>query len=116
MNDVQICGVIRFQKVVLGGLVLVWLLMGGLALAEQMNFVSETGSHDEDALDSLQLAVKSEQLEDHARPIPPNLHQPTIEVDPAPCVFSPLRIDTSRPLLRSKNTFRLFLIVSCYRI
>ena len=116
VSDMQICRVMRFKKVVLGGVVLVWLLMGGLAFAEQMNVVSETGSHDEDVLDSLQLAVKSEQIEDHAGPIPTNPFQPTIEVDPVPCVFSPLRIDTSRPLLRSKNTFSLFLIVSCYRI
>ena len=112
----QICRVIQFQKIVLGGLVLVWLLMGGLALAEQMHVVSETGPHDEDALASLQLAVKSEQLEDHAGPILPNLLQPIIEVDPVPYVFSSFHVDTSRPLLRSKNTFSLFLMVSCYRI
>ena len=111
-----ICGVIRFQKIVLGGLVLVWLLMKGLALAEQVNVVSETGPHDEDALASLQLAVKSEQLEDHAGPISTNPLQLTIELDPVPFVFSSFRVDPSRPLLRSKNTFSLFLMVSCYRI
>ena len=112
----HICSVVRFQKVVLGGLVLVWFLMGGLAFAEQMHVVSETGHNDEDALESLQLAVKSEQLEDRAGPIPTNLLQPMIEVDPVRFVFSPLRIDTSRPLLPFKNTFSLFLMVSCYRI
>ena len=113
-----IYGVRGFEKIVLGGLVFVWLLMGGLSLAEQMNIVNETGTHDEDALDSLQLAVKSEPFEDHAGPIPTNPRQPIIEidVDPVLFVFSPLRIDSSRPLLRSKNTFSLFLTVSCYRI
>ena len=116
MNGMLICGVIRFQKVVLGGIVFVWLLMGGLAFAEEMHVVSETGPYDEYALESLQLAVKSEQLEDHAGLILTNPLQPMIEVDPVPFVFSPLRIDTSQPLLRSKNTFSLFLMVSCYRI
>ena len=109
-------GVIRFQKIVLGGLVLVWLLMGTLALAEQVNVLSETGPHDEDALANLQLAVKSEQLEDHAGPISTNPLRLTIELDPVPFVFSSLHIDPSRPLLRSKNTFSLLLMVSCYRI
>ena len=112
----QICGVIRFQKVVLWGLVLVWFLMGGLALAEQMNVLSETGTHDEHALDSLQLAVKSEPFEDHAGTIPTNPLQSNIQVDNAPFLCSPLHLDTSRPLLRSKNTFSLYLILSCYRI
>jgi len=116
VNGMHICSVLRFQKVVLGGIVLAWLLMGGLAFAEQMHVVSETGPHDEDALESLQLAVKSEHSEDHAGLIPTNPFQPMIEVDPVPFVFSPLRIDTSRPLLPSKNTFSLFLMVSCYRI
>ncbi len=111
-----ISGVKRFQKVVLGGLVLMWLLMGGLALAEQMNVVDETGPHDEDALASLQLAVKSEPFEDHAGPIHTNPSQPIIGLEAVPFVFSSLHIDTSRPLLRSKNTFSLFLRVSCYRI
>ena len=64
--------------------------MGELALAEQMHVVSETGSHDEDALASLQLAVKSEPFEDHAGPIPTNLLQPMIEEYPVSFVFSAL--------------------------
>jgi hypothetical protein len=48
---------------IMGSLIVVWLLLGGLALAEQLNVVSETNSSDEQALTQLQLAVKSETLD-----------------------------------------------------
>lgn len=52
----------NFQRRLTGSLIIIWFLLGGLALAEQLHVVSETGSHDEQALMDLQLAVKSETL------------------------------------------------------
>lgn len=40
----------------------VWLLLGGVALAEQLNVVPETNVSDEQALTQLQFAVKSDTL------------------------------------------------------
>ncbi len=50
----------NFHRRIVGSLIVVWLLLGGLALAEQLNVVPETNSSDEQALTQLQLAVKSE--------------------------------------------------------
>lgn len=40
----------------------VWLVLGGIALVEQLNIATETNSSDEQALAQLQLAVKSDTL------------------------------------------------------
>lgn len=41
------------------GLLMVWGMLGGIAFAEQLTVLEETGSHDERALEGLTLAVKS---------------------------------------------------------
>lgn len=59
----QMYRTVHFHRRIVGSLIVVWLLLGGLALAEQLNVVSETNSSDEQALTQLQLAVKSEMLD-----------------------------------------------------
>jgi hypothetical protein len=53
----------NFHRWIVGSLIVVWLLLGGLALAEQLNVVPETNSSDEQALTQLQLAVKSDTMD-----------------------------------------------------
>jgi hypothetical protein len=59
----QMRGTLHFHRRIVGSLIVVWLLLGGLGLAEQLNVVPETNSSDEQALTQLQLAVKSETLD-----------------------------------------------------
>lgn len=54
------CRTFRFHRPIVGSLIVVWLLLGGLALAEQLNVVPETNASDEQALTQLQFAVKSD--------------------------------------------------------
>ena len=54
---------IRFHQLIVGSLIVVWLLLSGVAFAEQLNVVPETNSSDEQALTQLQLAVKSDTLD-----------------------------------------------------
>lgn len=62
VTAMQMCRIVHFHRQIVGSLIVVWLLLGGLALAEQLNVVPETNSSDEQALTQLQLAVKSETL------------------------------------------------------
>lgn len=107
--------VVHFQRWVLKSLVVIWLLMGGLAFAEQLDVVSETGSHDEQALEHLQLAVKSEARDDSTGPIPSDLLQLPVAVRLV-TIVTPLFGGPTCPLLRSKNIRSLVLITCCYRI
>ncbi len=54
--------ILHFHRQIVGCLLVVWLFLGNVALAEQLNVVSETNSSGEQALTYLQLAVKSEPL------------------------------------------------------
>lgn len=93
-----------------------WLFIGGVALAEQVDLVSETSAHDEQALDALQLAIKPGHIEvadDHVGIGPLD---PIAEVARVPFLLSRLRVDEGRSLLNSQNTISLFMIFSCYRI
>ncbi|MEO7860836.1 MAG: hypothetical protein ABIU05_10395 [Nitrospirales bacterium] len=112
----QLCTLKYLQKLPVWSVLLVWFFMGGLALAEQIDLVSETSPHDEQALDALQLALKPGQIEaadDHVGIGPLD---PIAEVARVPFVLSRLRVDEGRSLLNSKNTISLFMILSCYRI
>ncbi len=109
------CASIGVQRMVLGILLIIWVLMGGVALAEQLNWLDETSLLDEEALSSLQHALKSE---------PPGHHIQTAEIlseqfpacaEAAPAV-PPFPQAASPPLLRSKDTTCVFKIVSCFRI
>ena len=93
-----------------------WLFMGGVALAEQVDLVSETSAHDEEALDALQLAIKPGQIEAAAGPVGFDLLEPIVEVARVSFLSSRLRVNECSPLLNSKSTIRLFMILSCYRI
>lgn len=73
VTTMQLYIVIPFQRWVVGSLVLIWLSMGSLALAEQLHVVTETGPHDEQALEDLQLAVRSEAHDDSTSPLSPDL-------------------------------------------
>ena len=97
-------------------LIFVWLFMGGVALAEQVDLVSETSAHDEEALDALQLAIKPGQIEAAHCHIPIGSLEPMTEVARVPFLLSRLRVNECSPLLNSKSTIRLFMILSCYRI
>ena len=94
-----------------------WLFIGGVALAEQVDLVSETSAHDEQALGALQLALKPGQIgaaDDHVGIGPLD---PIAEVARVPFfLLSRLRLDECRSLLNSKSTISLFMILSCYRI
>lgn len=63
VTAMQMCRTVLFHRRIVGSLIVVWLLLGGLAFAEQLNVVSETNSSDEQALTQLQLAVKSDMLD-----------------------------------------------------
>ncbi|KXK00573.1 MAG: hypothetical protein UZ03_NOB001002738 [Nitrospira sp. OLB3] len=111
----QLYTLIPFQRWVLGTLVVIWLLMGGLVLAEQLNVVTETGSHDEQALEHLQLAVRSETLDDSTGALPPDLLQLSVAV----CLVRIGTLVASNPtcsLLGSPHTRSLVLLTCCYRI
>lgn len=107
--------VVHLQRWVLGSLVMIWLLMGGLAFAEQLNVVLETGPHDEQALEHLQFAVKSEALDDSNGPFPADLLQLTTGVRPVTIVTS---VAANPPLSHfgSTHTRSLVLFTCCYRI
>ena len=61
-DAMQMCRTFHFHRRIVGSLIVVWLLLGGLALAEQLNVVPETNASDEQALTQLQFAVKSDTL------------------------------------------------------
>jgi len=62
----------RAQRWVTWGLLVIWLLFGGLAFAEQINLLAETSSQDEDALSALASSIK---------PDAPALHLPLSHQD-----------------------------------
>lgn len=74
----QMSTLIPFQRGVLGTLVVIWLLMGGLALAKELNIVTD----DEQALEHLQFAVKFETLRDSIGALPPDLFPLSADVRP----------------------------------
>jgi len=90
--------------------------MSSLALAEQGPLVSETSTHDEEALGALQPAIKPGQREAVTRPVGIGPLEPIAEVARVPFRSSRLRIDECRSLLNSSNTVSLSMILSCYRI
>jgi len=53
----------RLHRFAALGLLIIWLLMGASALAEQADILSETSSQDERALSRLVLAIKPGQIE-----------------------------------------------------
>ena len=97
-------------------LLFVWLFMSSLALAEQGPLVSETSTHDEEALGALQPAIKPGQREAVTRPVGIGPLEPIAEVARVPFRSSRLGIDECRSLLNSRNTVSLSMILSCYRI
>lgn len=98
------------------GLLLVWLLLGGLALAEQVDLLIETSTHDEQALYGLMLAIKPGQAGvdfDGILGPAPNL----VEADRSTLALFGLRHDRSHPRLFTRmSTVPLFIVLSCYRI
>ena len=97
-------------------LLFVWLFMSSLALAGQGKLVSETSTHDEEALGSLQLAIKSGQREAVTSPVGIGPLEPIAEVACISFQSFRLRVDECRSLLNSRNTISLCMILSCYRI
>ena len=97
-------------------LIFVWLFMGGVALAEQVDLVSETSTQDEQALEALQLAFKPGKVGVAAGPVEIGPLDPVAKVAGVPFLLSRLRVNECSPLLNSKSTIRLFMILSCYRI
>lgn len=94
----------------------VWLFMSSLALAEQGNLVSETCTHEEEALGALQLALKPGQREAVTGPVGIGPLEPIAEVARVPFQSSRFRVDERHSLLNSRNTISLCMILSCYRI
>jgi hypothetical protein len=110
------CTLKHLQKLPLWSLLFVWLFMGSLARAEQVDLVNETSTHDEEALDTLQLAIRPGQIEGVAGPVGIGPLEPIAEVVRVPFLSPRLHIDECRSLLNSKNTISLCMIISCYRI
>lgn len=109
----------RFQqspKLPAWGLLLVWLLLGGLALAEQVDFLIETSTHDEPALSGLMLAIKPGHTGidcDRIIGPAPNI----VEPDRSTLALFSLSGYGSHPLLFTRtSTVPLFTVLSCYRI
>lgn len=90
--------------------------MGGLAFAEQLNILSETGVQDEQALATLEVAFKSEPLHDLTVTPPALLHVYHISVCPSANVPGALDGASTSPLLRAKNSYSLTLRICCFRI
>lgn len=111
----QMSKFIYVQRWVLGSLVAIWLLMGGLALAEQLNVVPETGPHDEQTLEHLQLAVKSEVRNESTGPLLPHLFPLSFAVRPVTLVPSVITNPTFS-VLSSTHIRSLVLLTRCYRI
>lgn len=115
MTAMRRCWTAHFNRWVMGSLMIIWLLLGSLALAEQLNIVSETGSHDEQALTDLQLAVKSETLDASLEATLPDLLTPSITLHLhttlAVVVQNAINVFTDSPHTRSLSQF-----TCCYRI
>jgi hypothetical protein len=110
------CPLKHLERLPVWSLLFVWLFMSSLALAEQGPLVSETSTHDEEALGALQPAIKPGQREAVTRPVGIGPLEPIAEVARVPFRSSRLRIDECRSLLNSRNTVSLSMILSCYRI
>ena len=110
------CPLKHLQQLPVWSVLFVWLFMSSLALAEQGELVSETSTHDEEALGALQLAIKPEQREAVTGPVGIGPLEPIAEVARVPFRSSRLRVDECRSLLNSRNTISLCMILSCYRI
>jgi hypothetical protein len=110
------CPLKHLERLPVWSLLFVWLFMSNLALAEQGPLVSETSTHDEEALGALQPAIKLGQREAVTRPVGIGPLEPIAEVARVPFRSSRLRIDECRSLLNSRNTVSLSMILSCYRI
>lgn len=111
----HMCTIISLQRWMLGSLVVIWLLMGGLALAEQLHVVSETGPHDEQALEHLQLAVKSEAFGGSTGTAPPDLLHLPIAVPPI-TIGTAVAMNLISSFLGSVHTRSLALFTCCFRI
>ena len=97
-------------------LLFVWLFMGGVALAEQVDLVSETSTQDEQALDAWQLAIKRGQVEAAIDHIPINRVESIAEIADVRFPLSRLLVAESRFRVNSTSTISLFVLLSCYRI
>ena len=98
------------------GVLFVWLFMSSLVLAEQVDLVSETSTHDEEALGTLQPAIRPGQIIGVAGPVGIDHLESIAEVARVPFLSSRLRVEECRSLLNSKHTINLCMILSCYRI
>jgi hypothetical protein len=112
----HVCPLKHLQKLPVWSVLFVWFFMSSLALAEQGKLVSETGTHDEEALGAPQLAITPGQREVVTGPVGIGPLEPTAEVACVPFRSSRLRVDECRALLNSSNTISLCMILSCYRI
>lgn len=107
--------VIPFQRWVVGSLVLIWLSLGGLALAEQLHIVTETGSHDEQALEDLQLAVKSEAPGDATIPLSPDVIHRVVAIHVG-IIDTPVVAHSTSFFSDSPYSRILALFTCCFRI
>lgn len=111
----QLRRIAHLQRWIVGSLVAIWLLLGGLALAEQLTVVPETNSSDEEALGQFQLAVKSDTLDASSAPPLPAL--PTLSIIVvfstvmAPGFFKPVN-----PFDNLAHTRSLPCFTCCYRL
>lgn len=95
---------------------MVWLLLAGLALAEQVEVLVETSSHDEQALSALAFAIKpgaASRVDDAG-----NIAIALPLIEPVRSSFALFGVNSDKsdcPLL-SHPSLALFIALSCYRI
>ena len=109
------CTSLHLQRWFFGSLLVMWMLMGSIAFAEQVNVMTETGSQDEQALEHLKHAVKPEAVHDSMGAWPQHLHPllalvqgmiPDATVVPTPV----------SSLVSSSHSRSPVLLTACYRI
>src|SRR5262245_55770413 len=110
------CILKQLKSLSVWSLLFVWLFMGGVALAEQVDLVSETSTQDEQALDAWQLAIKHGHVEAAIDPIPINRVESVDEIAGVRFLLSRLLAAESRSRFNSTSTISLLVLLSCYRI
>ena len=106
----------RLRSLPVYGLLLVWLFLAGVALAEQVDLLIETSTQDEQALSALVLAIKPgvTNADGHITIVGPAL----TSIAPALSSLLLFGVISDKPPshLLSRASLPLFLALSCYRV
>ena len=105
----------HLQRWFFGSLLVMWMLMGSIAFAEQVNVMTETGSQDEQALEHLKHAIKPEAVHDSMGAWPQHL-LPLLALVQGMIPDATVVLTPVSSLVSSSNTRSLVLLTACYRI